>query len=47
MSNARVVYVTRTGHARALAEEVAKLVGVTARQIVDKVARRGLIGTSE
>jgi len=44
MSNIRIVYVTRTGHARALAEEVAELVGGTASRIVDKVDRGGLIG---
>ena len=44
MPNARIVYVTRTGHARALAEEVAKLVRGTAGRIVDKVDRRGFIG---
>jgi putative NADPH-quinone reductase len=40
----RIVYVTRTGHARALAEEVAKLTGATPARIVDKVDRGGFIG---
>jgi hypothetical protein len=44
MSNIKVVYVTRTGHARSLAEEVAKLAGGTAIEIKDKVNRRGLFG---
>jgi hypothetical protein len=44
MSGTRVLYVTRTGHARALAEEAARLVGAAAVEIGDGVARRGVIG---
>jgi flavodoxin len=40
----RIVYVSRTGHSRALAQEVAAQLGETACEIIDKVDRRGLIG---
>ena len=44
MKKAVVVYVSRTGHARALAEQVAGLLGGAASEIVDKENRRGLMG---
>lgn len=39
-----VVYVSRSGHSRALAENVATLLDCTASEIVDKENRRGLFG---
>jgi flavodoxin len=36
-----IVYVTRTGHSKALAEAVAKRLGVEAHEIVDLVPRNG------
>ncbi len=44
MQKTVVVYVSRTGHSRALAEQVAELLGTVASEIVDKVDRRGLFG---
>lgn len=44
MQNTVVVYVSKAGHSRALAEKVATLLGCTASEIVDKVNRHGLLG---
>jgi flavodoxin len=44
MSSTLVVYVTRTGHARALAETIAKNIGAKTHEIVDLVNRRGIFG---
>jgi len=41
MEKSAVVYVTRTGHSRALAEAVAARLGVEAHEIVDLVPRKG------
>ena len=39
-----MIYVTRTGHARTLAERVAKRSGTEALEIVDLVNRQGILG---
>ena len=44
MSDTTVLYVSRDGHSRALAEELGKKLGVEALEIVDLVKRKGLIG---
>jgi flavodoxin len=41
MANIVVLFVTRTGHSRALAQAVASRLGVTAQEIVDIVSRNG------
>jgi menaquinone-dependent protoporphyrinogen IX oxidase len=41
MTKSAVVYVTRTGHSRALAEAVAARLGAKAHEIVDLVPRKG------
>lgn len=41
MGKSAVVYVTRTGHSRTLAEAVASRLGVKAHEIVDLVPRKG------
>ena len=41
MGKSAVVYVTRTGHSRALAEAVAAMLGAKAHEIVDLVPRNG------
>ena len=41
MAKSAVVYVTRTGHSRALAEAVAARLGAKAHEIVDLVPRNG------
>jgi menaquinone-dependent protoporphyrinogen IX oxidase len=44
MPKAVVVYVTRTGHAKALAEDIAKALGSEAKEIIDLTGRKGPIG---
>ncbi len=44
MAKSAVVYVTRTGHSKALAEAVAARLGVEAHEIVDLVPRKGSLG---
>ena len=44
MSDTVIVYVTRDGHSRALAEELGRLVGAPAAEIGDEVKRRGFFG---
>jgi hypothetical protein len=44
MPGIEVLYVTRTGHAKALAEKVASLAGAKAAEIGDPAKRTGFIG---
>lgn len=44
MSDTVIVYVTRDGYSRALAEELGRLVGAPAAEIGDEVKRRGFFG---
>jgi flavodoxin len=44
MPGIKTVYVTRTGHARALAERIAALSGGTAAEIGDPSNRKGIFG---
>ena len=44
MSRTAVLYVTRTGHCREIAENLARRAGATAYEIGDTVSRRGFIG---
>jgi flavodoxin len=44
MSKSVVVYVTRTGHARILAEELGRLIGAPVAEIGDEVRRDGFFG---
>jgi hypothetical protein len=44
MEKTLVLYVTRSGHSRALAEEVGKRLGAPVHEIVDLVSRKGFFG---
>jgi hypothetical protein len=44
MAGTVVVYVTRSGHAKALADDIGKRLGTEALEIGDLVNRRGLLG---
>ena len=44
MSRTAILYVTRTGHSRELATDLARKAGTTAHEIGDLVSRKGFLG---